>query len=251
MDKIPSKHNLRFKPYQLKRPMKKHTDYHFNATLAKLQSLSNSFKTLFSRFISNDDSNNSISISQKNDSHKSDKKVQFNIIPNFLESENYEYSKDSYYYYSSSGVPSSNKSDQVPNSIIKSRLNKEKELINDSSQKWICKDCLTKNSPNQDICFLCKNFKRELNTTLLKKKSLIGLRNLASNIDNSNTKAWQCIECCYANEISEIYCKNCRFLRLDRDKRIHDNKTPLSFKNFFDEKKFSNEFFIKNKENLV
>lgn len=34
-------------------------------------------------------------------------------------------------------------------------------------------------------------------------------------------------------------------------KRINDNRTLLRFKNFFDGKKFTNEIFNKNKENLV
>lgn len=228
-----SKHNLRFKPYPLKKPIKKNTEYHLNATLAKLQSLSNSFKTLFSRFITNDDSDNSIS--QKNDCHKSDKKVKFNIIPNFLESENYEYSKDSYFYYSSSGVPSSNKSNQAPNSIIKS---KQSQDVHDSSQKWICKNCLTTNFLNNDICFQCKFFKRELNTTLIKKNRVFQKLDLNS-IDQFNTKAWKCIECSFANETSENYCKNCRIMRYE---------LQFNSKYVLDEKKFSNKLF-NNTEN--
>lgn len=241
-----SKSDFRYKPYPSQRPQKNDTNHHFNATLAKLQSLSESFKTLFTRFTSNEniDSN---SFLHKSDCQKSRKKVQFDIIPNFLESENYEYLKDSYFYYSSSGISSIPNFNGKTNSIIKSTVNHISKKEND---RWICSNCLSKNTENQEICSQCKYNKNKLNLNFVKTNSGGGLKCSDSNLLNQFSKSWKCIECFCANENSEKLCKNCRSFKTNKDQKINYKKEQLSLIKFSSVKKF-NDILKSNKENLI
>ncbi|RNA21459.1 hypothetical protein BpHYR1_000954 [Brachionus plicatilis] len=226
---------LRFRPYPTEKPRNHNSTHHYNATLAKLLSLSERSFTLFKSLISG-------TISDKSGCEQTNKKVQFNITPDFLEPENHEYFKDSYFYYSSSGISSSAKksSDKIPNSILKPTNTWEQK------KRWLCSLCLSYNAQDQEKCFQCKNFKSELDTNYLKARSFAGLPNLDISKRKQPLKLWKCHPCSYANYESDYCCKNCRNSKEDPRNQITERK-ELSEK-----KKNFNALFSKNiQENIA
>ncbi|CAF1124404.1 unnamed protein product [Brachionus calyciflorus] len=237
-------HDVRYRPYPIQRPNEaKNASHFYNASLAKLISLSESFRSLFSCKNSNETKNQSVNNIANFERSRSTKKVQFNIKPNFLESENYEYSDESYLFYCSSGVSASSNCFNITSSSILKKDTKNNDLLNVLS-RWTCSNCLTKHNIDRELCSVCGMVTNKLTSVSnLNAKTKPGALKLSNSNKQLNLfKVWQCDYCSYANQISDVLCSNCRALK--------QSKTNKSNMVGYDNIKKRNKVeIIENKEN--
>lgn len=242
----------RAKPYTLSKPDKQNekpviesssnSNYHQTAILARLSSISSTFKSIFVRPKNNkqiDLDSIKLKSSLKNQPATGDFKIKlFSTSDNDQTSSalNQKIEKIISKNIDTYSVKNSNSS----NSSVVSTLSTTSNLTSDSFlntatakvttvksgqvlSKWTCMICLSKHKMDVKVCSICGSLKHDQKVSI-KQTNANTLKTIHNQTNSNYLKTWTCSYCNYANDSLKIVCMNCRSSKqIKKDDQVYQS----------------------------
>lgn len=223
----------RAKPYTLSKPDKHNeqpaietsSNYHQTAILARLSSISSTFKSIFVRPKNTKHIDlDSIKIKNKNQPATGDFKIK--LFSTGGTDQNSSILNQKIEKIISKNIDTcSAKNSTSSNSSVVSTLSTTSNLTSDSflnttkvttvksgaslASKWTCMVCLSKHKMEVKVCSICGSQKHNQKVSI-KQTNTNTLKTIQNQTNSNYLKTWTCSYCSYANDSLKIVCMNCR-----------------------------------------